>query len=610
MSASERTLSGRNPSNAIQIAGALTFTILTAFTLAFNPLRASHDEWWHLKTGQWIAEHGLPENDVFTFTAGKIPWHNHEWLSQLILWRIYEFGELRSWGGIRTVISFKAAYLVMVFGGLGFFLARRTNSAAAGALAATLACGLARRTFYFRPPFITYGFLAFTFCALIAWRQRSRRDWWILGLIPLFTLWCNLHGGFMAGLVILGCFWVESLADVWLAWWRKEPARELKARLGWITLVSGGCFAATFANPYGYHLYELAGRVMNDRGLLEIIYELKPPDWNFVWILDLCLYLLFIAVCRPATARQCVTPLIFAAAMMATTRALPVVVQSARINFFLQTTWRETFAIAAIVAAGARSKERIGLAQTLAALFFAHQGIQHVRHLPLLAVVLAPIIAESLRAWMAELDEVPSWITSTELNPKRSAAVRRACAGLLAAAAGFYIFYPGEAYASLFPKPGRDRWRDLLHAPSMFDRNLALWRGRDMEPGEYPREAVDFLVASGLPGPLFNGGNYAGYLIWRLAPEKYKVFTDNRYDIYGGLFIRDEHIMMDAFEGDADAGIPSWKEVAKKWGFRTLFIPIESQLHRRLSDSDRKERGGEMDWKKVYEDRSFAIWTR
>ena len=29
---------------------------LAVFGLAFTPLRGSQDEWWHLKTGQWIWE--------------------------------------------------------------------------------------------------------------------------------------------------------------------------------------------------------------------------------------------------------------------------------------------------------------------------------------------------------------------------------------------------------------------------------------------------------------------------------------------------------------------------------------------------------------------------
>ena len=42
--------------------GLIAFAALgvCVFTLAFTPLRASHDEWWHLKTGRWIDEQGLP----------------------------------------------------------------------------------------------------------------------------------------------------------------------------------------------------------------------------------------------------------------------------------------------------------------------------------------------------------------------------------------------------------------------------------------------------------------------------------------------------------------------------------------------------------------------
>ena len=37
--------------------------------------------------------------------------------------------------------------------------------------------------------------------------------------------------------------------------------------------------------------------------------------------------------------------------------------------------------------------------------------------------------------------------------------------------------------------------------------------GMELQPGAYPVKAVDFLVRAKLPGPIWNGGNYAGYLI-------------------------------------------------------------------------------------------------
>ena len=297
----------------------LAFALLAVvcLTLSLVPLRTSHDEWWHLKTGKWIEENGLPENDIFTYTAEDMAWHNHEWLSQLILWRVYRAGSPGAIGGVRAVIFLKAAVVTLTFLGLGLFLARRTGAPALSALAAALGCALSRRTLYPRPPFISYALLALTLCVLIAWRARrfsSRsgdaadsaalaKSAWLFALVPLFALWANLHGGFLTGIVVLGAFWLEAGADWALAIWRKESTNESKSRWIVLSLLAGLCTLATLATPYGYHLYELPLRVMGDARLAGVIGELLPPAWSFVWVVDACIVLMLFAAVRPRSVK-------------------------------------------------------------------------------------------------------------------------------------------------------------------------------------------------------------------------------------------------------------------------------------------------------------------
>src|SRR5437016_4877200 len=41
------------------------------------------DYFWHLTTGRYIATHGIPSVDPFSFTWAGKPWTLHEWLSEL-----------------------------------------------------------------------------------------------------------------------------------------------------------------------------------------------------------------------------------------------------------------------------------------------------------------------------------------------------------------------------------------------------------------------------------------------------------------------------------------------------------------------------------------------
>ncbi len=590
---------------------AFVWLALIVATLSFTPMRSSHDEWWHLKTGQWIAEHGLPKNDIFTYTAENIEWHNHEWLSQIALWKIYEWGATKGLGGIRSVIAAKTIYLVLSYLYFAFYLARRSGNGAVSALAVGLAFGLARRTLYFRPPFITYGFLALTLVVLIEARRAKRFPIWLWGLIPFFALWANLHGGFMAGLVIVGAFAFESGVNWLLTFWRSEPKevkRQAFRQLVLYAAFSSSCFLATLATPYGIHLYALAGRVMSDTSLMKIIFELQPPDWHFVWILDATLLLLMAAVVQPSTRRGIEWNLGVGIAFLLIVRGLPAYTSNETIHALLQVWFRELFAVALLLAAGLRFKERIGLAQTLCAIFFAHQAIQHVRHLPLFGITLAPILAFAMTDW---IQDRPTGAWRQTLKVAVAQKPRRvftfAAQTWLALLLLYYLFIPGESSALMGGWNEREMWANFFKGPSMLNRNIALWKGIEWNPDEYPKKAVDFLIERELPGRIFNGGNYAGYLIWRLAPEKYKLFTYNRYDIYGGQFIRDEHIVMDGFEGNEKEGIPDWRAVLDKWKANTLFIPVKAGVQAVLLEhaSD----AGNV-WKQQYNDGLFAIWVR
>ncbi|MEW6094234.1 MAG: hypothetical protein AB1531_09745, partial [Chloroflexota bacterium] len=66
-----------------------TFVIilfLGLFAMTLRPV-ADPDFWWHLRTGQLIAETGaIPRADPFSFTNFGKTWIAHEWLSELIFY--------------------------------------------------------------------------------------------------------------------------------------------------------------------------------------------------------------------------------------------------------------------------------------------------------------------------------------------------------------------------------------------------------------------------------------------------------------------------------------------------------------------------------------------
>ncbi len=568
---------------------ALALTVWVCISFAFTPLRASHDEWWHLKTGRQIIHHGLPEHDIFTYTAADIPWHNHEWLSQVAIWGVFVAGREGGMGGLRALILVKTLFIVAAFAGFGFLLARRMREPVWALLAAAVAAALARRTFYPRPPFITYLLLALLFWMLLEWRAGRLRERWLWLLVPVFALWTNLHGGWAAGFIFLAAFWADAALVLAGARLGNADMRPALQRLGLLTALGLACALATLANPYGWRVYEIFINVLGDQYLVRQIGEMMPPNWHFIWALEGTILLLAAAAIRPRRPATWLATLLLLVGL----------------HFYLRHTANHPWVATALIGlalAGAlvRARPPGWPALLLLGWFFSQQGIHHVRHLPLMALALLPSIAFSLEHWSVALAERSS--------APAAARRRHALAGLIALAA-LTLWWTFS-------------WREQ---PTYWQRNLRLARGMETEPGAYPQAAVDFLLSARLPAPLFNGGNYAGYLMWRLAPEPlshhghplpdrpgYRLFTDNRYDIYGGRFIRLEHSVINAIDAEqarmaneryalGERVFQPWDKVLDDWDVQTVFADSDWPVNDALAEAG---------WLAVWRAPDFTIWVR
>ncbi len=186
--------------------------VVLVFSMSLTPLRSTNDAWWHLKAGQSLVKENLhlPENDIFAFTSENTPWHNHEWLAQVIMYLFYDMGDGTVQNGIQLVILLKALILLVTYL-LVFGLAyRETKSIPVAVIVAMWAMLLSRRTIYPRPPVFSYMFFAgflFLLCECSSGRISKK---WLWVFLPLMVVWVNLHGGFMLGIILVGAWFLSS----------------------------------------------------------------------------------------------------------------------------------------------------------------------------------------------------------------------------------------------------------------------------------------------------------------------------------------------------------------------------------------------------------------
>jgi hypothetical protein len=211
---------------------------------------------WHLKSGELLLASGkLAIEDPFSYTRPGVIWINYQWGFHVFV------GLLEKMWGLKAVVvgcSFLYALapvlLVrrMICGGVGVWTA--------SILGLGVWMVMMQHT-YARPHLFTYLFFGL-FVALLEkfGRGEGGKGWRVLVLLPVMMLfWCNLHGGFTAGLALVG---IHAGAGVWDAV-RKRGDRERRRALS-LASVFGACVLASLINPYGWklhqHIWDFLGR--------------------------------------------------------------------------------------------------------------------------------------------------------------------------------------------------------------------------------------------------------------------------------------------------------------------------------------------------------------
>lgn len=239
------------------------------------------DYYWHLRTGQYIAEtRRIPDRDPFSYTAGERPWIVHEWGAQLVI-----YGLDRAFGYPGVLLFFSALTTFALFVQHRLLLRLGVNHL----LASVLVCAEMIAFIRFlnvRPLTFSWLFLTVYLFVLYRFHRGHKAPIWVLP--PLMAIWVNLHGGFIIGLVLMGLLFVAELIEARL--W-KQPHR-LKV-LG-AALVATALAALINPNVSQGFLYPLS-YLGEDNASFEFITEWQSPNFhNLYWIITVYLPILVV----------------------------------------------------------------------------------------------------------------------------------------------------------------------------------------------------------------------------------------------------------------------------------------------------------------------------
>jgi hypothetical protein len=240
------------------------WTVVLSIALAAADNFAEPDLWIHMLTGQTTLRTGhIPRFDTYSYAAANMPWHNHEWLSQVTLAFCYAHF------GIFGLKLLKLAVTTILIGALAIGISATRASGQVQRLTLILSAVAISTQMQFRPQLFTFMMMAVVMASLAIEVYRGHAVLW--PLIPMFALWANFHGGYIVG---LGAMAVAAAVFLLQGFLFGDTARKTSAiRLG---LVTFGCAAATIINPFGVGLWMGVFHSVNDPLIRQIVADWVP----------------------------------------------------------------------------------------------------------------------------------------------------------------------------------------------------------------------------------------------------------------------------------------------------------------------------------------------
>jgi hypothetical protein len=211
------------------------------------------DLYMDLFTGRFVAEHGVVSHDPFPTVAQGQEWLNQQWLSQLLFFWV-------GWAIGLTGISIVYALLLAIPLGLLLWVCRHKGPWMLLAIAALYFPGMLGVIHPRAAGFTVMAFSLLVILILAVWRAPVGEDG--LGARPrlalaaiavLFAVWANLHGGFVAGLLLIGLVFAGLALD------RYRGLTEAVAshRVGLLALAGVlGAVIASLGTPLGGQIWE------------------------------------------------------------------------------------------------------------------------------------------------------------------------------------------------------------------------------------------------------------------------------------------------------------------------------------------------------------------
>ncbi len=299
------------------------------------------DTGYHIRAGEYIIDTlSIPKHDIFSFISPPLPWTAHEWLSEVIMAAIHRVA------GLTGVVIFFSFMISLVYY-LMFKIIREYNGNILTASFITLLVLATSQVHWLARPHIFSLVLMVVWYYLLDKYQYQHEDSLYL-LAPMMLLWVNLHGGFLAGFILIGIYLVGNFVMFITSEDSKRDLHRQKAgKLGLLTVV---CLLVCLINPYTYHILLFPFKLTSNQFLMDHVSEFLSPNFH-----------------------------------------------NLSVKFF------EFFMLLAL-GLFALSRIRLNIIELTMVILFTHMSLYSGRYIPLFAIIVAPVLVRQAEPMLEQLD--------------------------------------------------------------------------------------------------------------------------------------------------------------------------------------------------------------
>ncbi len=285
------------------------------------------DTGYHIRAGEWILSHlAVPHQDMFSFHTPALSWTAHEWLSEVVMALIHNSF------GLTGLAVFFAGILALVSMIL-FRMLQKENGNILLAVIVVLIATISSQIHWLARPHV-FSLLLFLVWYRILDEYRANGINRLYLLPPVMLLWVNLHGGFLAGFILLGIFFLGEVPGSFSK--AVEEQNKARQQLKALVVTTAVCIPVSCVNPYGYHILMFPFNLVSNKLIMDSVTEFLSPNFH-----------------EPSPFK---------------------------------------YLVLLLLAVLALSRERLKLVEILLLLVFLNMSLYSVRYIPLFALVSAPIL--------------------------------------------------------------------------------------------------------------------------------------------------------------------------------------------------------------------------